>query len=196
MVKIIFDKTFAIIGLVLLFPIMVLVWVLLKSSMPLVNPFFTQKRVGVNGKLFIIYKFRTMNVLHSGSTISIKGENRITFIGAYLRKYKIDELPTLYNVLIGDMSFVGPRPDVLEYMNRLVDEERNILTLKPGITGPASIKYSNEEEILSLQDNPIKYYDEIIFPDKVKINLQYYYKNSFHGDLLLIFKTLFNGLLK
>ena len=161
MVKIIFDKTFAIIGLVLLFPIMVLVWVLLKSSMPLVNPFFTQKRVGVNGKLFIIYKFRTMNVLHSGSTISIKGENRITFIGAYLRKYKIDELPTLYNVLIGDMSFVGPRPDVLEYMNRLVDEERNILTLKPGITGPASIKYSNEEEILSLQDNPIKYYDEI-----------------------------------
>lgn len=152
---------------------------------------FTQKRVGENGKLFTIYKFRTMSVFHSGSSISVKGENRITSLGAKLRKYKIDELPELWNVLIGDMSFVGPRPDVPGYADNLTGEDRNILKLKPGITCEASLKYANEEELLSLQENPIKYNDEVIFPDKVKMNLDYYRNNNVIKDIRIIFKTIF-----
>lgn len=155
--------------------------------------FFRQKRVGVKGKLFTILKFRTMTNNHSGSTISIKGENRITPLGEKLRRYKIDELPALWNVLIGDMSFVGPRPDVPGYADALKGEHRVVLKLKPGITGPASLKYSNEEEILAQKKNPMKYNDEVIFPDKVRINLDYYYNRTFWGDIKIIFATIFRN---
>lgn len=154
---------------------------------------FTQQRVGRNGRLFTMYKFRTMKVSHSGSSISVAGESRITPLGAILRKYKLDELPELWNVLIGDMSFVGPRPDVPGYADNLQGEDRLILKLRPGITGPASLKYANEEEILATVNDPIKYNDEIIFPDKVRINLNYYYHHTFLGDIKLIFQTIFRS---
>lgn len=153
--------------------------------------FFRQKRTGRYGKPFTIYKFRTMIVNHGGNTVSVKGENRITALGAVLRKFKLDELPELWNVLIGDMSFVGPRPDVPEYYESLSGEEKKILELRPGITGPASLKYSNEEEILESVADPKKYNDEVLWPDKIRINLDYYYNRSFWGDIGLIFKTIF-----
>lgn len=146
--------------------------------------------MGQYGKLFTMYKFRTMTVGHGGSSVSVAGENRITPFGAKLRKYKLDELPELWNVLIGDMSFVGPRPDVPGYADKLVGEDRKILLLKPGITSPASIKYRNEEELLAQQIDPIKYNDEVIFPDKVKINLNYLENWSFITDIKLIIYTI------
>ena len=124
------------------------------------------------------------------NTISVLGDERITPFGAILRKYKLDELPELINVLLGDMSFVGPRPDVPGYADLLTGENRNILKLRPGITGPASIKYSNEEEILSKQENPIEYNNNVIYPDKVRLNLEYYYNNSIWIDIKIIFATL------
>lgn len=132
-----------------------------------------------------------MVVHHGGDTISVRGENRITSFGAILRKYKLDELPELWNVLKGDMSFVGPRPDMPEYADKLRGEEKLILELRPGITGPASLKYVNEEELLASVSKPKEYNDEIIWPDKVRINLHYYYNRSFFGDIVIIFKTLF-----
>jgi len=152
---------------------------------------FSQIRTGRKGKPFTIYKFRTMTVNHGGSTISVKGENRITPVGAILRWYKLDELPELWNVFKGDMSFVGPRPDMPEYSKKLVGEERKILELRPGITGPATLKYANEEELLISIDDPQKYNDEVIWPDKVRINLDYYHSRSFFGDILVILKTIF-----
>ena len=151
--------------------------------------FFRQLRVGRNGRLFKIYKFRTMVSEHSGSTISVAGESRITPMGEVLRKYKIDELPALLNVLKGEMSFVGPRPDVPGYADSLIGEDRLILKLRPGITGPASLKYSNEEEVLTKVEDPQKYNDEVIFPDKVRINLHYYYNRTFFGDIKIILNT-------
>lgn len=151
---------------------------------------FTQRRVGQDGRLFTMYKFRSMSVQHGGSTISVKGESRITPLGAILRKYKLDELPELWNVLIGDMSFVGPRPDVPGYADRLEGEDRNVLKLKPGITGPASLKYRNEEELLARQIDPLKYNNEVIFPDKVRINLNYLYERTFWLDIRIIFCTV------
>ena len=153
--------------------------------------FFCQKRAGRHGKPFTIYKFRTMIVNHGGNTISVKGENRITPLGASLRKYKLDELPELWNVLKGDMSFVGPRPDMPEYIDKLVGEERQILELRPGITGPATLKYANEEEILASVPDTQKYNNEVLWPDKVSINLDYYRNRNFFGDILIIFQTLF-----
>ena len=151
---------------------------------------FRQKRVGQYGKLFTIIKFRTMSVSHHGSSISVAGESRITPLGAKLRKYKLDELPELWNVLIGDMSFVGPRPDVPGYADLLKGEDKDILRLKPGITGPATLKYRNEEELLAQQIDPQRYNNEVIFPDKVKINLDYLHHHSFWGDLCIIIKTI------
>lgn len=191
MIKRIFDITFAFLGIIIVFPIYVVISILIKIKMPGGPIFFRQKRVGQNGKLFTIYKFRTMDVNHSGSSISVKGEKRITPIGATLRKYKLDELPELWNVLIGNMSFVGPRPDVPGYADKLTGENRNIIKLKPGITCEASLKYSNEEEILAQKEDPVKYNDEIIFPDKVKMNLEYYYNSSILRDVKIIFKTIF-----
>jgi len=189
--KRIFDIFFSIIGLVFFIPVFIIVAILIKIKMPDGPVIFTQKRVGQNGKLFTIFKFRTMTINHSGSSVSVKGEARITPLGAKLRKYKIDELPELWNVLIGDMSFVGPRPDVPGYADNLKGEDRNILKLKPGITCEASLKYANEEEILAKQENPVKYNDEVIFPDKVKMNLDYYYNNNILKDIKIILKTIF-----
>jgi lipopolysaccharide/colanic/teichoic acid biosynthesis glycosyltransferase len=132
-----------------------------------------------------------MKMNHGGNNISVRGEARITTIGSYLRKYKLDELPELWNVLIGDMSFVGPRPDMPEYANKLKGEERQILMLRPGITGPASLKYADEEEMLSSVSDPKAYNDEVVWPDKVRINLHYYYNWSFKGDILIIIWTIF-----
>lgn len=179
----------SLLGLFFLFPILLVVAILIKIKMP--GPiFFTQRRVGYNGKLFTMIKFRTMHLNHGGSSISVAGENRITKLGQKLRKYKIDELPELWNVFIGDMSFVGPRPDVPGYADKLIGESRNILKLRPGITGPASLKYKNEEELLSKVEDPEKYNDQVIFPDKVKINLDYFYNRTFMGDIKLIIKTI------
>ena len=193
MIKFMFDRFVALIGLLLLWPILLIVAILIKIKMPGGPVIFTQKRVGKGGVIFTMYKFRSMTVSHSGSSISVAGESRITPLGAVLRKYKLDELPELWNVLIGDMSFVGPRPDVPWYADLLQGEDRLILNLRPGITGPASLKYANEEEILALVDDPVRYNDQVIFPDKVKINLDYYYNHSFIGDLKLIFQTVFRS---
>lgn len=184
-----FDIVTSFIGLILLTPLFLILGVLIKLRMP--GPvFFSQKRIGMHGREFTIIKFRTMLVHHQGSTISVQGESRITPLGAKLRKYKLDELPELWNVLKGDMSLVGPRPDVAEYYNRLKGEEKKILELRPGITGPASLKYVNEEELLASQPDPQLYNDQVIWPDKVRLNLEYYEQRSFLGDLGIIFRTI------
>ena len=129
-------------------------------------------------------------IQNSSSKVSVKGDSRVTKIGVLLRKYKLDELPELINVLLGHMSFVGPRPDVPGYADKLVGYNRNILKLRPGITGPASLKYSNEEEILAQKKDPQLYNDQVIFPDKIKINLDYYQNQSIWLDIKIIFATL------
>lgn len=191
--KFLFDRIVSFCGLLFVWPVLLVVAILIKIKMPGGPVIFTQKRVGRGGKLFTMYKFRSMTVGHSGSSVSVAGENRITPLGAKLRKYKLDELPELWNVFIGDMSFVGPRPDVPGYADKLQGEDRLILKLRPGITGPASLKYANEEEILAQVPDPIRYNDEVIFPDKVKINLDYYYNHTFIGDIKLIFQTVFRS---
>jgi lipopolysaccharide/colanic/teichoic acid biosynthesis glycosyltransferase len=188
--KFVFDKIFSFAGLLIIFPILLVISALIQLKMPDGPVIFKQKRVGKNGKLFTMYKFRTMLAKHNGTSVSVKGENRITPLGAFLRKYKLDELPELWNVLIGDMSFVGPRPDVPGYADSLNTEDKMILSIKPGITGPASLKYRNEEEILALQDNPQEYNDNVIFPDKVRINKRYIKNWSFFTDLQIIFCTI------
>lgn len=189
MIKRIFDFLLSLVGLVLLTPLMVFIAILISIKMP--GPiFFRQKRVGQHGVLFTMIKFRTMMVDHGGSSISVKGESRITPLGAILRKYKLDELPELWNVFMGDMSFVGPRPDVPGYADKMQGEESNILLLKPGITGPASMKYSNEEEILALQSDPKSYNDTIIYPDKVRINLEYLKRRNIFMDFYFIILTV------
>lgn len=193
MMKFFFDRIFSLFGLLVLAPVLFVVAVLIKIRMPGGPAIFRQRRVGRNGKLFTMYKFRSMTVSHSGSSVSVAGESRITPLGAKLRKYKLDELPELWNVLKGDMSFVGPRPDVPGYADRLQGEDRLILKLRPGITGPASLKYANEEELLAQVADPRRYNDEVIFPDKVRINLDYYYNRTFCGDIRLIFQTIFRS---
>lgn len=190
MSKYLFDRIVSLIGLIFLSPILLTVFILIRIRMP-GTAIFSQKRVGKDGRLFTMYKFRTMTLNHSGSSISVAGENRITPLGSILRKYKLDELPELWNVFISDMSFVGPRPDVPGYADNLKGKDRVVLKLRPGITGPASVKYANEEEILASVADPKKYNDEIIFPDKVQINLDYYYHHTFWGDLNIIFNTIF-----
>lgn len=157
---------------------------------------FKQKRVGRDGKLFTMYKFRSMTVGHGGSSVSVAGESRITPFGAKLRRYKLDELPELWNVLIGEMSFVGPRPDVPGYADQLKGKDREVLKLRPGITGPASLKYRNEEEMLAKQTDPQRYNDEVIFPDKVRINLYYLNNYSFIKDIEMIFCTVLGSRMK
>lgn len=188
--KWLFDRLISFVGLLLLWPIFLIVWILIRVKMPGGPAFFTQQRVGKNGQLFTMVKFRSMIVGHSGSSISVAGESRITPLGEKLRKYKLDELPELWNVLVGDMSFVGPRPDVPGYADRLKEEDREILNLRPGITGPASLKYRKEEEILSKQTDPQKYNDEVIYPDKVRINRYYLHHYSFIKDIQMIVCTV------
>ena len=188
--KWIFDRVMALIGLVVLLPVFLVISILIKIKMPDGPILFRQKRVGKGGRIFTMVKFRSMVVSHSGSSVSVAGESRISPLGAKLRKYKLDELPELWNVLIGDMSFVGPRPDVPGFADNLVGEEREILRLRPGITGPASLKYRNEEELLASVDDPIRYNAEVIYPDKVRINLDYLRHWSFARDLKYIVQTL------
>lgn len=190
MLKNSFDKIFALIGLLVLSPLLLLIALLIRVKMPDGAVLFLQQRVGQYGKVFTMVKFRTMTATHLGSSISVAGESRITPLGAFLRKYKLDELPELWNILKGDMSFVGPRPDVPGYADKLIGKDRDILQLKPGITGPATLKYRNEEELLAQQANPQQYNDEVIFPDKVKINLEYLRHHSFWGDIRIIIQTI------
>ena len=191
MIKRIFDFSSSLLGLVILFPLLILISFAIKigSSGPIL---FSQKRVGKDGKQFILIKFRSMMInQESNNTATAKGDDRITTIGVFLRKYKLDELPELWNVLKGEMSLVGPRPDVPGYADNLKGEDRKVLKLRPGITGTASLKYANEEEILSAQHDPQKYNDEVIFPDKVKVNLEYYKNQSLWLDIKIIFATIF-----
>ena len=188
--KYLFDRIVSFIGLLFLWPVLVVVAVLIKIKMPDGPVLFKQKRVGKGGSLFSMYKFRSMSVGHGGSSVSVAGESRITPLGAKLRRYKLDELPELWNVLVGDMSFVGPRPDVPGYADALQGEDREVLTLRPGITGPASLKYRDEEEILAKVPDPQKYNDEVIFPDKVRLNRFYLHHYSFWMDIKMIFATV------
>lgn len=190
MLKRTFDILISIFAIFLLFPSFLVVsfLIVIDSGFPI---FFLQKRIGRDAKEFNIIKFRTMKTNNENITITVSDDSRITRIGKYLRKTKIDELPEILNVLFGQMSFVGPRPDVKGYADKLKGANRKILALRPGITGPASLKYYNEEYILSQKSNPKKYNDEVIFPDKVKINMDYFHNRSFFLDLKIIFATIF-----
>jgi len=190
MLKRTFDILLSVFAIFLLFPFFLLVsfLIVIDSGFPI---FFLQKRIGRGAKEFNIIKFRTMKTNNENITITVSDDIRITRIGKYLRKTKIDELPEILNVLFGQMSFVGPRPDVKGYADKLKGANRKILALRPGITGPASLKYYNEEYILSQKSNPKKYNDEVIFPDKVKINMHYFHNRSFFLDLKIIFATIF-----
>lgn len=188
-VKRFFDFFCALVGLILLSPVFIVISIAIKAKMSDGPIFFIQKRVGQHGVLFSMIKFRTMINAHSGSSISIKGEPRITPLGAILRNSKLDELPELINVLLGQMSLVGPRPDVPGYADLLDGDNRRILLLKPGITGVASLKYIDEEDILASCSNPKEYNDTVIFPDKVRINLLYLDQWSLWLDLTLIIDT-------
>lgn len=178
--KRVFDFLFSLLVILLLWWLVLLFYLILSIELR-TNGLFFQKRVGQFGKLFTIYKLQTIH----------PQTNTVSSIGRFIRKYKFDEFPQFINVLIGDMSIVGPRPDVPGYYDQLEGENRKILELKPGITSLASIKYYNEEFILEQQENPLLYNDTIIFPDKVKMNLDYYYHQSLLLDLKIIFKTIF-----
>lgn len=203
--KWLFDRIVSFIGLAVLWPVLVIVAILVKVKMPGGPAFFVQKRVGLNGKLFKCHKFRTMTVKHNGSTVSVAGDSRITPLGAKLRHWKLDELPGLWDVLIGNMSFVGPRPDVPGYADKLVGDDRDVLKLRPGITGPATMKYRLEDEMIAdyvakkqaegdireAQEIAVEYNDVVIYPDKVRINCYYYRHYSFIKDIQMIFCTVF-----
>ena len=238
--KFLFDRIVAFIGLLFLWPVLIVVAILIKMKMPGGPVFFVQKRVGKDGRLFNCHKFRTMKPVnhHEGaeakkgdkgwSTVSVAGDSRITPLGAKLRHYKIDELPELWDVLIGKMSFVGPRPDVPGYADKLVGDDRVILKLRPGITGPATLKYRLEDEMIAewvkgerlkvqvsseeslreksdknhIQNLPkdvnemtdqelaVWYNDNVIYPDKVRLNKYYYEHYSFWKDIQMIVCTV------
>ena len=215
--KWIFDRVAAICGLLLIWWVFPLVAILIKIKMPGGPAFFCQKRVGRGGKLFTCHKFRTMTVKHSGSTVSVAGDSRITPFGAKLRHYKIDELPGLWDVLIGKMIFVGPRPDVPGFADKLEGADRDVLKLRPGITGPATLKYRVEDEmiadfveqikvgkneqvtkfaelpdfsVMTDQEIAVWYNDNVIYPDKVRLNCYYYHNYSFVKDIQMIFATV------
>ena len=202
--KFIFDRVVALIGLLFLWPIILVTAILVKVKMPGGPAFFVQKRVGKGGKLFNCHKFRSMTVAHNGSTVSVAGDSRITPFGAKLRHYKIDELPGLWDVLIGKMSFVGPRPDVPGYADKLTGADRDVLKLRPGITGPATLKYRVEDEMIAeyvakrqaegdtrpMQVIATEYNDTVIYPDKVRLNCYYYRNYSFIKDIQMIFATV------
>ena len=203
-IKRVFDIIASLFGLLLLWRVYPIVAIIIKIKMPGGPAFFCQKRVGRDGKLFTCHKFRTMTVKHSGSSVSVAGDSRITPLGAKLRHYKIDELPELWDVLIGNMSFVGPRPDVPGYADQLQGEDRVVLKLRPGITGPATLKYRLEDEMISnyvaerqavgdtrdSQVIAVEYNDTVIYPDKVRLNKYYYEHYSFWKDIEMIFATV------
>lgn len=204
LLKWIFDRLMALVGLLLLWPVLLVVAILIRVKMPGGPAFFCQKRVGKDGKLFTCHKFRSMTVKHNGSSVSVAGDSRITPFGAKLRHYKLDELPELWDVLIGNMSFVGPRPDVPGYADLLQGDDRKVLKLRPGITGPATLKYRLEDEMISeyvakkqaegdarpMQEIAIEYNDKVIYPDKVRLNCYYYRHYSFWKDIEMIFATV------
>lgn len=190
--KYLFDRTFALLGLLVLSPLLLVTALLIHILMPHEPVFFCQERVGKDGRLFRIVKFRTMKDEAAGSPVTVAGDARVTPPGAWLRRYKLDELPELWNVLVGDMSFVGPRPDVPGYADTLTGDDREILRLRPGITGPASLKYRNEEDLLATVEDPQRYNDEILFPDKVRINRYYLHHPSFLMDVKMILATIFD----
>jgi lipopolysaccharide/colanic/teichoic acid biosynthesis glycosyltransferase len=186
-----FDVFVAVFGLLVFGWLIVLGWLAATIDTGL-NGFFTQTRVGRYGKTFKVIKLRTMKVSQTvTTTVTTKKDPRITRLGALLRKTKIDELPQLINVLLGQMSLVGPRPDVPGYADRLSGSDRLVLTIRPGITGPASLKYRNEEEILAKQPDPERYNREVIFVDKTRINREYIEQYSFLNDLKYIWQTAF-----
>lgn len=217
LLKFFFDRIVAFIGLCFLWPIILVTAILVKVKMPGGPAFFVQNRVGKGGKLFKCHKFRSMTVAHNGSTVSVAGDSRITPFGAKLRHYKLDELPGLWDVFIGNMSFVGPRPDVPGYADKLTGEDRDVLKLRPGITGPATLKYRVEDEMIAefvaqikagkneqvakMADAPdfsamtdqeiaVWYNDNIIYPDKVRLNCYYYRNYSFIKDIQMILCTV------
>ena len=213
--KWIFDRVVSLIGLLILWPVLLIVAILVKIKMPGGPAFFVQNRVGKGGKLFKCHKFRTMTVKHNGSTVSVAGDSRITPLGAKLRHYKLDELPGLWDVLIGNMSFVGPRPDVPGYADKLQGDDRDVLKLRPGITGPATLKYRLEDEYLanarklvsdlnvnldlnSMNDQEVAvwYNDNVIYPDKVRVNCYYYRHYSFIKDIQIILCTVLGKKMK
>lgn len=202
--KWIFDRVVSLVGLLFLWPVLLVVAIMVKVKMPGRPTFFVQKRVGKGGKLFNCHKFRSMTVAHNGSSVSVAGDSRITPFGATLRHYKLDELPGLWDVLIGNMSFVGPRPDVPGYADKLEGDDRDVLKLRPGITGPATLKYRLEDEMIydyvaqkqkegdtrPSQDIAVEYNDNVIYPDKVRLNCYYYRHYSFIKDIEMIFATV------
>lgn len=221
--KYIFDRVVALIGLLFLWPVLLVVAILIKVKMPGGPAFFVQKRVGKDGKLFDCHKFRTMIPVKNNegaegkkgdknwSTVSVAGDSRITPLGSTLRHYKLDELPGLWDVLIGNMSFVGPRPDVPGYADMLEGDDRRVLKLRPGITGPATLKYRLEDELLAdvrrlmsegrclpqeqidkmtEQELAVWYNDNVIYPDKVRLNCYYYRHYSFIKDIQMILCTV------
>jgi len=208
--KWIFDRVVSLLGLLFLWPVLLVVAILIKLKMPGGPALFVQKRVGKDGKLFDCHKFRTMTVNHNGSTVSVAGDSRITPLGAKLRHWKLDELPGLWDVLIGKMSFVGPRPDVPGYADKLQGNDRRVLELRPGITGPATLKYRLEDEMISeyvaqkqaagdnrpMQEIAVEYNDNVIYPDKVRINLYYLNHYSFIKDIQMILCTVLGKKMK
>ena len=202
--KYLFDRLASLVGLFCLWPVLVVVAILVKVKMPGGPVLFVQKRAGKGGRLFDCHKFRTMTVKHHGSTVSVAGDSRITPLGAKLRHWKLDELPGLWDVFIGNMSFVGPRPDVPGYADQLQGEDRDVLKLRPGITGPATLKYRLEDEMISeyvskqqaqgdtrpMQEIAIEYNDTVIYPDKVRLNCYYYHHYSFIKDIQMILCTV------
>lgn len=210
LLKWLFDRFVSLIGLLFLWPVLLIVAILVKIKMPGGPVIFVQKRVGKGGKLFKCHKFRTMTVKHNGSTVSVAGDSRITPLGAKLRHYKLDELPGLWDVLIGKMSFVGPRPDVPGYADKLVGDDRDVLKLRPGITGPATLKYRLEDEMISeyvtqkqavgdtrpMQEIAVEYNDNVIYLDKVRLNCYYYRHYSFVKDIQMIICTVLGKKMK
>lgn len=190
LLKRIFDLVFSIFGsFFFLIPILALI-IISTISLRKIG-LYTQKRVGKHAKMFVMFKIRTMKGNDDGVFITVKNDPRITPFGKFLRKYKLDELPQLFNVLIGNMSFVGPRPDVKGYADELIDDDRIILSVKPGITGPATIKFKNEEALLEKQTDPLKFNDEVIWKEKIEINKEYIENWTLLGDVKLILKTFF-----
>jgi lipopolysaccharide/colanic/teichoic acid biosynthesis glycosyltransferase len=203
-IKWLFDRVVSFMGLLFLWPVLLITAILVKIKMPGGPALFVQKRVGKGGKLFDCHKFRTMTVKHSGSTVSVAGDSRITPFGATLRHYKLDELPGLWDVLVGNMSFVGPRPDVPGYADQLQGDDRRVLELRPGITGPATLKYRLEDEMISyyvaqkqaagdtreMQEIAEEYNDKVIYPDKVRLNKYYLDHYSFVKDFQMILCTV------
>ena len=183
-----FDIVISLLGLSMLWPVIAVCWIIAKRDTG-ASGFFLQNRVGRGGQLFQVVKLRTMTSV-DGTTVTTANDPRITKWGAHFRHWKIDELPQLWNVLLGHMSLVGPRPDLPGYMDKLVGDDQRLLQLRPGITGPATLRYKKEEELLAEQSDPEGYNDQVIWPEKVRINLEYLDNWSLKRDICLIIKTL------